>query len=58
SGAWYSAGGNRIGQGRDNAREYLRENPALSKEIEDKIRDKVGITIGGAVSKDEGSPDE
>jgi hypothetical protein len=30
----------------------------LSKEIEDKIRDKVGITIGGAVSKDEGSPDE
>ena len=57
SGAWYSAGGNRIGQGRDNAREYLRENPALSKEIEDKIRDKVGITIGGAVSKDEGSPD-
>ena len=58
SGAWYSAGGNRIGQGRDNAREYLRENPALSKEIEDKIRAKVGITIGGAVSKDEGSPDE
>jgi recombination protein RecA len=58
SGAWYSASGNRIGQGRDNAREYLRENPALSKEIEDKIRAKVGITIGGAVSKDEGSPDE
>ena len=39
-------------------REYLRENPALSKEIEDKIRAKVGITIGGVVSKDEGSPDE
>ena len=58
SGAWYSASGNRIGQGRDNAREYLRENPALSKEIEDKIRAKVGITIGGVVSKDEGSPDE
>ena len=57
SGAWYSCNGNRIGQGRDNSREYLRENPALSKEIEDKIRAKVGITIGGAVSKDEGSPD-
>jgi recombination protein RecA len=58
SGAWYSYQGNRIGQGRDNSREYLRENPALAKEIEDKIREKVGIVIGGAVSKDEGTPDE
>ena len=58
SGAWYSYGGDRIGQGKDNSREYLRENPALAQEIEGKIRAKIGITIGGAVSKDEGSPDE
>jgi recombination protein RecA len=58
SGAWYSYGGNRVGQGKDNSREYLRENPALAKEIEEKIRAKIGIAAGGAVSKDEGSPDE
>ena len=58
SGAWYSYGGNRVGQGKDNSREYLRENPALAKEIEEKIRAKIGIAKGGEVSKDEGSPDE
>ncbi|MCZ2135471.1 MAG: recombinase RecA [Burkholderiales bacterium] len=58
SGAWYSYQGERIGQGRDNARDYLRENAALAREIENKIREKIGITIGGAVSKDEGSPDD
>jgi len=58
SGAWYSYGGNRVGQGKDNSREYLRENPALAKEIEEKIRTKIGIAKGGEVSKDEGSPDE
>ncbi len=58
SGAWYSYQGERIGQGKDNAREYLRENPAIAREIENKIREKIGITIGGAVSQDEGSPDE
>jgi recombination protein RecA len=58
AGAWYSYGGNRVGQGKDNSREYLRENPALAKEIEEKIRAKIGIAKGGEVSKDEGSPDE
>ena len=58
SGAWYSYQGDRIGQGKDNSREYLRENPARAREIENKIREKIGITIGGAVSKDEGSPDD
>jgi recombination protein RecA len=37
SGAWYSYGGNRIGQGRENVKEFLRGNPSVSKEIEDKI---------------------
>jgi recombination protein RecA len=58
SGAWYSYNGDRIGQGRDNSREYLRENPALADEIHNKIREKVGIVVGGDVSKDEGSPDD
>jgi len=44
SGAWYSYNGDRIGQGKDNAREYLREHPAIALEIENKIRERVGIT--------------
>jgi recombination protein RecA len=38
SGAWYAYQGEKIGQGRDNAREFLKENPALSREIENKVR--------------------
>ena len=38
SGAWYSYGGERIGQGKDNARQYLRDNPALADELEAKLR--------------------
>jgi len=43
SGAWYSYNGDRIGQGKDNAREYLRERPALTLEIENRIRERIGI---------------
>ncbi|MEP6484201.1 MAG: recombinase RecA [Rudaea sp.] len=38
SGAWYSYGGERIGQGKDNARQYLKDNPTAAKEIEEKLR--------------------
>ena len=38
SGAWYSYGGERIGQGKDNARQYLKDNPSVAKEIEEKLR--------------------
>jgi recombination protein RecA len=41
SGAWYSYGGNRIGQGKDNVRNLLKENQALAAEIEQKIRAQV-----------------
>ena len=41
SGAWYSYGGNRVGQGKDNARVYLKENPELAKAIEARIREKM-----------------
>lgn len=47
SGAWYSYSGDRIGQGKDNAREYLRERPALALEIENKLRAHHGVAQRG-----------
>ncbi|MEY3815340.1 MAG: strand exchange and recombination protein with protease and nuclease, partial [Pseudomonadota bacterium] len=38
AGSWYSYNGEKIGQGKDNAREFLKENPKIAQEIEDKIR--------------------
>jgi recombination protein RecA len=43
SGAWYAYGGEKIGQGRDNTREFLKENPDLAMEIENKVRESLGI---------------
>ncbi len=43
AGAWYNYGKDRIGQGRDNTREYLRQNPEVAVEIENLVRDKLGI---------------
>jgi recombination protein RecA len=43
AGAWYSYNGDRIGQGKDNVREYLKEHPELAREIENRIRETVGI---------------
>jgi recombination protein RecA len=43
AGAWYSYGGNRIGQGRDNVREYLKNNAAITAEIEQKIIEASGL---------------
>jgi recombination protein RecA len=43
SGAWYSYGADRIGQGKDNAREFLKEHPDVAAEIEAKIRAAVGV---------------
>jgi recombination protein RecA len=45
SGAWYAYQGEKIGQGRDNAREFLRENEALAFEIENKVRESLGIPL-------------
>ena len=44
SGSWYSYNGERIGQGKDNARDFLRANPAIALEIENKIRETLGIS--------------
>ncbi len=43
SGAWYAYQGEKIGQGKDNAREFLKANPAIAREIEAKIREAVGV---------------
>ena len=45
SGAWYAYNGEKIGQGKDNAREFLRENPDLAREIENKVREAMGIPL-------------
>jgi len=44
AGAWYSYAGNRIGQGRDNVRDYLKNNPSVAAEIEHKIIEAYGLT--------------
>src|SRR6201996_8514931 len=43
AGAWYSYNGERIGQGKDNAREFLRENADIAREIENRIRESLGV---------------
>jgi recombination protein RecA len=43
AGAWYSYNGERIGQGKDNVREYLREHSEMAREIENRVREAVGI---------------
>ena len=45
SGAWYAYNGEKIGQGRDNTREFLKENPELAIEIENKIRTSLNISL-------------
>ena len=52
SGAWYAYGGAKIGQGRENSKIYLRDNPAVCQEIEDKVREHYGLN-GSAVAEPE-----
>ena len=49
SGAWYAYGGEKIGQGKDNTREFLREHAAMADEIEAKIRAAYGVPVPGAL---------
>ncbi len=48
SGAWYAYKGEKIGQGKDNAREFLRENPDIALEIENKVREALGVPLQAA----------
>ena len=52
SGSWYAYGGEKIGQGKDNSREFLRENPALAREIENKVREAMGVPLLGDAGAD------
>ncbi|MEO7031184.1 MAG: recombinase RecA, partial [Herbaspirillum sp.] len=49
AGAWYSYNGERIGQGKDNARNYLKERPELAREIENKVRVSLGVPVLEAI---------
>jgi len=53
SGAWYAYNGDKIGQGKDNAREYLKEHPEIAHEIEAKIRAAVGVNNPTVMVEDE-----
>ncbi|CAA3845774.1 recombinase A [Staphylococcus aureus] len=46
SGAWYSYNGERMGQGKENVKMYLKENPQIKEEIDRKLREKLGISDG------------
>ena len=45
SGAWFTYDGDQLGQGRENARNFLRDNPELAREIEEKIKAQLGIGL-------------
>ena len=57
SGAWFSYGDERIGQGRENSKTFLKENPAIALEIEDKIRAAHGLDFHMGESDDSGGED-
>ncbi len=58
SGAWYAYNGDKIGQGKDNAREYLKENPVIAQEIEAKIRAAVGVNAAGVKVNGKGGTED
>ncbi|MBB3995814.1 recombination protein RecA [Sulfitobacter undariae] len=53
SGSWFSCGDERIGQGRENAKTYLREHPEMAMDIEDKIRASHGLDFNGSENLDD-----
>ncbi len=58
SGSWYSYGDVRIGQGRENAKQFLRENPDLADEIELKLREKLGLPLPKGAAPDKADEKE
>ena len=43
SGAWFAYSGERLGQGRENAKQFLKDNPDICKAIEDRVRRELGM---------------
>ncbi|KQX63646.1 recombinase RecA [Angustibacter sp. Root456] len=58
SGAWYTYDGDQLGQGKENARSFLRDNPDLANELEKKIKEKLGIGPRVDAPADEAAPAE
>lgn len=65
SGAWYSYEGERLGQGRENAKQFLKDNPGIAQAIENKIRESMhlgalpsSIGAGSSIGADGGEPDD
>jgi recombination protein RecA len=57
SGAWYIYNGDRLGQGKDNSRDFLKENPAVAREIEARIREKAGVAAPAPIGEAEAAED-
>ncbi|MCI6818438.1 MAG: recombinase RecA [Campylobacter sp.] len=58
SGAWFSYASTKLGQGRENAKAFLKENEAVAAEIENKIRENIGDALSGSSEADEGENNE
>jgi recombination protein RecA len=58
SGSWFSYDGQRIGQGRENAKNYLREHPEVAEAIEKKVRENAGILAGALDGSKEDDEEE
>ncbi|MAK62625.1 MAG: recombinase RecA [Ponticaulis sp.] len=58
SGSWFSYGGDRLGQGRENSKKFLRDNPAIAHEIEDKIRAHAGLIADAMLTGEDESDDD
>ena len=58
SGAWFSYGSTKLGQGRENAKAFLKENEAVATEIENKIKENIGDALNGSTEADEGENNE
>jgi len=52
AGAWFSYNGTRIGQGRDNAKKYLQENPEICEEIENKIKQNYSLAFDKSLNEE------
>lgn len=57
AGAWYTYEGDQLGQGKENARNFLKDNPDLADEIEKKIKEKLGVGVRPEAAKDETATD-
>ncbi len=58
SGAWFSHDSQRIGQGRENAKQFLRDNPKMAEAIEKKIRDQSSTIADALMAADDGEDEQ